>query len=150
MVLGDLGNFDQIPTIEIIYDIYDLWERQKNLSMDEFIIFKITCKSKMQEFKISIRLNGGGMWINLVNVICIKVIKVNCKNMYYQKNWENTKFCMCNQKLPIEIGKHNNIEINWRVCTKCFNDLGDEYHCMLFLNILITKKSYLVFLNCVS
>ena len=40
-----------------------------------------------------------------------------------------TQFRMCNHKLPIKIGRHK-IERNLRICTKCFNDLGDEYHYM--------------------
>ena len=30
------------------YDLYELWERQLNLSIDEFSIFKSKCKSKIQ------------------------------------------------------------------------------------------------------
>ena len=32
------------------YDLYEFWERQMNLSIDEFSIFKSKCKSKIQEF----------------------------------------------------------------------------------------------------
>ena len=57
---------------------------------------------------------------------------------------------MCNHKLPIEVGRHNNIDRKYRLCTKCDKkDLGDEYHYMFMCDCyeasrrkLIPKRSY--------
>ena len=53
-----------------------------------------------------------------------------------------TKFRMCNHKLPIEIGRHSKIERNSRICTKCFNDLVDEYHCMFICEHFNQEKVF--------
>ncbi len=40
-----------------------------------------------------------------------------------------TKFRLCNHKLPIETGRHRNIDRKFRLWTHCDKkDLGDEYH----------------------
>ena len=38
-----------------------------------------------------------------------------------------TKFRMCNHKLPIHVGRFNNVPRAERICTVC-NVIGDEYH----------------------
>ena len=45
------------------------------------------------------------------------------------------KFRMCNHKLPIGLGRHNNIEINLRKCNEC----GDKCY-YLFIVITLKKK----------
>ena len=59
-----------------------------------------------------------------------------------------TTFRMCNHKLPIEIGRHNKIERNIRICTKCFNDLGDEYHCMFICEHFNREKVKCIHKSC--
>ena len=58
-----------------------------------------------------------------------------------------SKYRMCNHKLPIEVGRHNNIDRKYRLFKEC--DLGDEYHYMLICDYyeasrrkLIPKRSY--------
>ena len=62
-----------------------------------------------------------------------------------------SKYRMCNHKLPIEVGRHNNIDRKYRLCMKCDKkDLGDEYHYMFICDYyevsrskLIPKRSYI-------
>ena len=49
-----------------------------------------------------------------------------------------------NHKLPIVLGRWNNINRNNRTCTLCNRDIGDEFHCLLVCSGLnIARKTYL-------
>ena len=60
---------------------------------------------------------------------------------YYRKIL--CKFRSSNHKLPIEVGRFNNLERSLRKCIYC-NKLGDEYHFMLECNELVNlRKKFL-------
>lgn len=56
-----------------------------------------------------------------------------------------TKFRCRNHKLPIEIGCHNNIDRNLRLCNRCdLGEIGDEYHYLFKCRSLsVERKTYL-------
>ena len=122
------------------------------LSIDEFSIFKSKCKSKIQEFyKVE--------WLRNVNESSKCYLYKGYKSelimekylIYLPKELRipMTKFRMCNHKLPIEIGRHNiKIERNLRICAKCFNDLGDEYHCMFICEYFKREKDKFIPKSC--
>ena len=114
------------------YNLYGYWENQNKLNMQGFEQFKKECKMKVKEYYKN-------EWANEVN---------ECKKAYLYKGMKDqselkiekyllclptnlritmTKFRMCNHKLPIEIGRHFNLERQLRVCEWC-DELGDEYH----------------------
>ena len=52
-----------------------------------------------------------------------------------------TKCRLCNHTLPIEIGRHKNIDRKYRICTLCDkHDLGDEYHYMFICKRFHNKR----------
>jgi hypothetical protein len=54
------------------------------------------------------------------------------------------KFRTRNHRLPIEIGTRNRIPLNQRICPKCNNGIGDEYHYLLECSFLLdSRKKYL-------
>ena len=55
-----------------------------------------------------------------------------------------SKFRMCNHKLPIELGRHNNIERNLRKCNKCGIDIGDEYHYLFICDYFKDERSMFI------
>ena len=62
-----------------------------------------------------------------------------------------TNFRLCNHKLPIEIGRHKNIDRNYRICTLCDkHDLhvGDEYHYMFICKRFSEERSKFIPKRC--
>lgn len=115
--------------------------------------FKSSCKKELQTFYQT-------EWKNNVNnsrkCYLYKGYKTELKMEEYLYRLPNnrritvTKFRLCNHKLPIELGRHYNIDRKYRICTKCnLHDLGDEFHyvciCPKFNQIrkkLIPKKYF--------
>jgi len=135
------------------FNLYEYWERQNSLSINEYNVFKKKCKQNIQEFYKN-------EWINNVNesskCYLYKGFKTELKiEKYITKFPDNlriimSKFRMCNHKLPVELGRHNNIDRKFRFCTKCnTRDIGDEFHYMFLCTFfsqerekLLPKNSY--------
>ena len=135
------------------YDLYNFWQEQNNLSITEINHFKIICKQKIacyykNEWKECLE--------NSSKCYLYRGFKTELKmEEYLYKLPDDLRIClskyrMCNHKLPIEVGRHNNIDRKYRLCTKCDKkDLGDEYHYMFMCDCyeasrrkLIPKRSY--------
>ena len=62
-----------------------------------------------------------------------------------------TKYRLSNHKLPIEIGRHNNIVRNERICEYCnINDIGDEYHYFFVCSKFAKERSKLIPKKCIK
>jgi hypothetical protein len=62
-----------------------------------------------------------------------------------------TKYRLSNHRLPIEVGRHNNIIRSERTCIFCTEyDIGDEYHYMFICPIFAQERSKLIPKNCVQ
>ncbi len=137
----------------IKYDMYNFWEDQREMRMSNYNMFKTVCKQRIQdyykkEWQISVNesskcylYKGFKSELNLESYL-LKVpdsLRIPL-----------TKFRLCNHKLPIEIGRYQNIDRQFRVCIKCLNgDIGDEYHYLFICNFfsgerkkLLPNKSY--------
>lgn len=51
------------------------------------------------------------------------------------------KFRTSNHKLPIEIGRWENIPLNERQCTLCNSDIGDEFHYLFKCNHFAAERN---------
>jgi hypothetical protein len=116
----------------IKYNLYHYWETQDLMDMSKFVQFKKNCKSSIKEYYRK-------DWVRSVKesrkCYLYKGFKTDLNMEKYLISLpEDLRICMskfrlCNHKLPIEVGRHNNIERNIRFCTLCNKkDLGDEYH----------------------
>ena len=109
------------------YDLYNFWQEQNNLSINEINHFKRICKQKIacyykEEWKECLE--------NSSKCYLYRGFKME---EYLYKFPDDLRIClskyrMCNHKLPIEVGRHNNIYRKYRLCKICDKDLGDEYH----------------------
>ena len=62
-----------------------------------------------------------------------------------------TKFRLSNHKLPVEIGRHNNIIRKERLCEFCDkNDIGDEYHYFFSCSKFMQEINKLIPKNCIK
>jgi hypothetical protein len=62
-----------------------------------------------------------------------------------------TKYRLSNHKLPIEIGRHNNIIRSERTCEFCSDyDIGDEYHYMFICPKFREERTKLIPKNCLK
>jgi hypothetical protein len=61
-----------------------------------------------------------------------------------------TKYRLSNHKLPVEIGRHNNIIRSEIICEYCKDDIGDEYHYMFVCPKFEQERLKLVPKNCIK
>ena len=62
-----------------------------------------------------------------------------------------TKFLLSNHRLPVEIGRHNNIIRKERLCELCDkNDIGDEYHYFFSCSKFMQERNKLIPKNCIK
>ena len=61
-----------------------------------------------------------------------------------------TKYRLSNHKLPIEVGRHNNIIREERLCEYCKDDVGDEYHYMFVCPKFEQERLKLIPKNCIK
>ena len=118
------------------YDLYDVWQSQNTMLLDALGQFKKKCKLKKNCLENSSKCylyKGFKPELKLEEYLCKlpNDLRINL-----------TKFRLCNHKLPIEIGRHTNIDRNYRICTLCDkHDLGDEYHYMFICKRFSEERS---------
>ena len=101
------------------YDLYDVWQSQNTMLLDALGQFKKKCKLRIKEHYTE-------EWKNCLEnsskCYLYKGFKPELKLEEYLCKLPNdlrinlTKFRLCNHKLPIEIGRHKNIDRNYRIC----------------------------------
>ena len=134
------------------YDLYDVWQSHNTMLLDALGQFKKKCKLKIKEHYTE-------EWKNCLEnspkCYLYKGFKPELKLEEYLCKLPNdlrinlTKFRLCNHKLPIEIGRHKNIDRNYRICTLCDkHDLGDEYHYLFICKRFSEERSKFIPKRC--
>ena len=125
----------RIKTILQDCDLYELWISQNvttYTSNSGYENFKRVCKEKL-------KLKYQEDWYNdcqmsnkcylYKNFKTELVIEKYLTQLSGSQRYNLTKLRMCNHKLPIEVGRYNNVIRANRICKLCDNDeIGDEFH----------------------
>ena len=129
------------------YNLYEFWDRQYVFCSNDVNHFKKVAKSKIDEYYKN-------DWLKCMNesskCYLYKGYKSELALEKYLINLPDelricmSKFRMCNHKLPIELGRHNNIERNLRKCNKCGIDIGDEYHYLFICDYFKDERSMFI------